>query len=104
MFHGWADGTTRFRVEAMSGRSFAALDAAGKDDPRIRARVDQFVVGTPLSFFDLEADPGERANRIADPARRGEIDRLAGLLVAHMEWTKDPQLEAFRTALGKLPR
>jgi N-sulfoglucosamine sulfohydrolase len=104
MFHAWADGRTRFRVEAMNGRSYAALAAAGKDDPRVMARVDQFVVGTPLSFFDLEKDPDERTNRIADPVRRSEVERLAGLLLAHMERTKDPQLDAFRTALRRLPR
>jgi N-sulfoglucosamine sulfohydrolase len=104
MFHGWADGTTRFRVEAMSGRSFAALDAAGATDPRIRARVDQYLIGTPLSFFDLTSDPDERKNLIADPARRPEIDRLAGLLLAHMERTNDPQLGAFKQALAKLPK
>jgi N-sulfoglucosamine sulfohydrolase len=96
MFHGWADGTTRFRVEAMNGRSFTALDAAGKDDTRIRSRVDQFLIGTQLSFFDLGKDPDERVNLIGDPKRRAEIERLAGLLLAHMERTKDPQLDAFR--------
>jgi hypothetical protein len=70
MFHGWADGETRFRVEAMNGRSFAALAAAAKTDARIKPRVDQFVVGVPLSFFDLEKDPDERTNRVADPQYR----------------------------------
>jgi N-sulfoglucosamine sulfohydrolase len=104
MFHAWADGTTHFRVEAMSGRSYAALAAAGMTDPRIKARVDQFVVGTPLAFYDLTTDPDERQNLIADPSRRPEIDRLADLLLAHMEKTKDPQLDAFRKALARLPK
>ena len=104
LFHGWSDGETRFRVEAMNGRTFAALAAAAKDDERIRARVDQFVVGTPLSFFDLAKDPDERTSRIADAQYRAEVERLAGLLAAHMERTKDPQLEAFRKALKQLSR
>lgn len=104
MFHRWADGTTTFRVEAMNGRSYAALVAAGKDDARIKARVDQFVTGTPLSFFDLEKDADERKNLIADPKWRTELDRLAKLLLAHMERTKDPQLGPFKRALVTLPR
>lgn len=100
MFHAWADGTTRFRVEAMSGRSYNALAEAARTDPRIKARVEQFVAGTPLSFFDLTKDPDERANRIADPAYRAEIDRLAKLLLAHMERTNDPQFDGVRAALG----
>jgi N-sulfoglucosamine sulfohydrolase len=104
MFHGWADGETRFRVEAMNGRSFAGLAAAGQGDPRIQARVNQFVVGTPLSFFDLKQDPDERTNRIADRDRWAEVDRLVGLLLTHMERTKDPQLEAFRNAWRKRPQ
>src|SRR5205807_2321033 len=74
--------------------------AAAKSDARIRARVDQLVVGVRLSFFDLEKDPDERVNRITDPAYRAEADRLAKLLLAHMERTNDPQLASFRAALG----
>jgi N-sulfoglucosamine sulfohydrolase len=102
MFHGWADGETRFRVEAMSGRSYNALAAAAKSDARIKARVDQFVVGVPLSLFDLEKDPDERTNRVADPQYRADVDRLAKLLLEHMERTADPQLDAFRKALAAL--
>jgi N-sulfoglucosamine sulfohydrolase len=103
MFHAWADGETRFRVEAMSGRSFNALAAAATSDARIKGRVDQLVVGVPLSLFDLERDPDERANRVADPQYRADLDRLAKLLLAHLERTADPQVDAFRKAFGALP-
>lgn len=101
MFHGWADGTTRFRVEAMSGRSYNALAEAAKSDARIKSRVDQFIVGTPLSLFDLASDPDERTNRIDDPKYRDDLDRLAKRLQAHMERTNDPQLANFKAALAK---
>src|SRR5262245_22113301 len=77
LFHAWADGTTRFRVEAMSGLSYSALAEAAKTDPRIKARVEQFVVGTPLSFFDLQKDRDERTNLLDDPSYRRDIDRLS---------------------------
>ena len=99
-FHAWSDGKKAFRVEAMSGLSYRALAAAAQTDPRIKARVDQYITGTPLSFFNLENDPDERKNLIDDPQSRPEIERLQALLLAHMERTDDPQLEAFRKAVG----
>lgn len=104
MFHAWSDGTTRLKVEAMSGLSYNALAAAAKSDARIDARLAQYIVGTPLAFFDIEADPDERANRIGDPRWRAEAERLAGLLDKHMEATSDPQLAAFRQALARWRR
>jgi N-sulfoglucosamine sulfohydrolase len=101
MFHAWADGSTRFRVEAMSGLTFNALAEAATRDPRIKARVDQYTRGTPLAFFDLERDPDERDNRIADPRSRDEVTRLSELLLRHMERTDDPQLANFRAALSR---
>ena len=101
MFHAWSDGTTRFRVEAMSGLSFNALATAGQSDPRIAARVEQFTKGVPLMLFDLTKDPTERKNLIDDPAYRADRERLTKLLLAHMEKTNDPQLEAFRKATAK---
>jgi N-sulfoglucosamine sulfohydrolase len=104
LFHAWADGTTRFRVEAMSGLSYNALAEAARTDARIKARVEQYVVGTPLSFFDLAKDPDERTNLLDDPNYRKELDRLSDLLLRHLERTEDPQLANFRAALAKRKR
>ena len=101
MFHAWPNGTPHFRVEAMSGLSYAAMAEAAKTDARIKSRVEQLVVGVPLAFFAVQADADERTNLIDDPRHRAEIDRLAGLLLEHMERTQDPQLPAFRAALAK---
>lgn len=98
-FHAWPNGTPHFRVEAMSGLTFNALAKAGEADARIKARVQQLLVGSPEQFFDLRTDPDERVNLIADPKHRAEIARLRKLLLAHMEKTTDPQLENFRKVL-----
>jgi N-sulfoglucosamine sulfohydrolase len=103
-FHAWSDGTTRFKVEAMSGLSYNALAEAARTDAKIKSRVDQYIIGTPLAFYDLQADANERVNRIDEATFRPEFDRLAGLLIAHMERTEDPQLGAFRAALQKRQR
>ena len=101
MFHGWSDGTARFRVEAMSGLTWNALVAAADSSPQIAARVRQFQTGEPLMFFDLTADPSERHNLIADPAAAERIRHLGERLLQHMEQTQDPQTNAFRAAFAE---
>ena len=100
MFHAWSDGQARFRVDAMNGRTFKALEEAAKGDDRIKARVEQYVAGTPLALYDLERDPDERHNLINDPRYREDVKRLAELLRTHMERTSDPQREFFRTLVS----
>lgn len=100
IFHAWPDGSARFKVEAMSGLTYKALEAAGEKDPAIARRVRQLRVGEPLMFFDQKDADGERRNRIDQPAHAAEIRRLGALLLAHMERTGDPQTDAFRKALA----
>ncbi len=99
MFHAWPDGTPKFKVEAMNGLTFKALEKAGETDGRIGARVAQYRVGEPLMLFSQQNDPDERTNLIADPRYRAEAERLAGLLIEHMQRTGDPQLANFQRAL-----
>jgi N-sulfoglucosamine sulfohydrolase len=99
LFHAWSDGEQKFKVEAMSGLTFKALEKAGESDARIAARVAQYRVGQPLMFFDETADPDERQNLIEDPRQKNEIDRLAALLIDHMQRTNDPLLKDFQKAL-----
>ncbi|TXT22336.1 MAG: sulfatase [Planctomycetota bacterium] len=99
MFHAWVGGPDKFRVEAMSGLSFAAMNAA--TDEKIPARVKQLVEGEPLMLFDTSADPSERTNLIHDPQRTGEVAELSKKLLAHMQRTSDPQTAAFEAALVK---
>lgn len=98
MFHTWADGKTRFRVEAMSGITYEAMAEAAKTDGKIQTRVDQYIKGTPLAFYDRQTDPDERTNEITNPKYQQEIERLKKLLLAHMEKTNDPQTENFKKA------
>ncbi len=100
IFEPWADGRRRFRVEAMNGLTFPALAAAARHDAAVAARVRQYVFGTVLALYDLERDPDERHNVIDAPAYRHDVEHLAGLLLAHMERTGDPQLEPFRAAIA----
>ena len=83
----------------MSGITFAAMQEASKTDERIASRVKQLQVGEKLMFFNMGADPTERANLVQDPKLKPEIERLALLLLTHMEKTNDPQTAAFKQVL-----
>jgi N-sulfoglucosamine sulfohydrolase len=100
VFLGWSDGKTTFRAEAMTGLSYRAMARAAQRSAPIKARVEQYLKGTPLSFFDLEHDPDERTNLIDDVRYRPEIERLHALLLAHMERTGDPELTSYRRAVA----
>jgi len=100
MFHACPDGNAKFRVEAMSGITFKAIEAAGQTDERIAGRVKQLRVGEPPAFFNEQTDSGERGNLVSDSHYRAEVERLASLLLAHMEKTEDPQTANFKKALA----
>jgi N-sulfoglucosamine sulfohydrolase len=101
MFHAWVGGKAKFRVEAMSGLSFAAMDAS--KDPVVKRRVKQLLEGETLMFFDTAADPSERNNLVSDPKQAPEIAALAAKLLDHMKRTGDPQTEAFEAAIARFP-
>lgn len=101
MFHAWVGGPHPFRVEALSGLSFAAMNAS--DDERIQARVKQLVVGEALMLFDTAADPAERTNRIHDPRYASEAAALSQKLLQEMRRTGDPLAEDFAALLPHSP-
>ena len=96
MFHAWVGGPDKFRVEAMSGLSFAAMKASA--DPKVQARVKQLVEGEPLMLFDTAADPTERKNLVRDPKYASDLTELGKKLLAHMKRTEDPQTKPFEAA------
>ena len=98
MFHAWVGGPNNFRVEAMSGLSFAAMNAS--TDSKIQSRVKQLVEGEKLMLFDTAADPSERTNLIHDPKYATDIAELSRKLLAHMQQTNDPQTTAFEAAIA----
>jgi N-sulfoglucosamine sulfohydrolase len=58
VFTPWSDGKLQFRIESMQGMTYPAMAKAAETDPKIKARVEQFIMGTPLAFYDLHEDPG----------------------------------------------
>jgi N-sulfoglucosamine sulfohydrolase len=97
----WSDGKNRlFGIDSMGGLSLKAMEAAAETNPRIKKRVDQYVLGYPMAFYDLEKDPDQRENEIANPAYRAEIKRLQIILMDYMVKTNDPQLDNYKTLLA----
>jgi N-sulfoglucosamine sulfohydrolase len=97
----WSDGRNRLHgIDSMSGHSFKAMEAAAQSDPKIRKRVEQYVAGYPMAFYDLEKDPDQRENEINNPAYQVEIKRLQGMLMEYMVNTRDPQLSNYKTLLA----
>lgn len=102
IYSAWADGPRDFKVEAMSGLSFRALAEAAATDPKIAGRVTQLLKGIPVALYDLEKDPDERVNVIADPSYRTDAIKLISRLKYHMTRTTDPQLENFARVVETL--
>jgi N-sulfoglucosamine sulfohydrolase len=98
MFHAWVGGPNPFRVEAMSGLSFAAMNSS--TDPAIQQRVKQLVEGETLMLFDTDNDPTERNNLISDPKYASDLAELSHKLLSHMKNTDDPQATAFEKAIN----
>ncbi|AMV31452.1 Choline-sulfatase [Pirellula sp. SH-Sr6A] len=98
LFHAWPGGPNPFRVEAMSGLSFAAMNES--TDPNIRARVEQLVRGEPLMFFDTNKDPSERVNLLGDRAYAAEVKETSQKLLEQMRRSEDPLTDAFAKAAG----
>jgi len=48
---------------------------------------------TSIELYDLKADPWEQHNVAKEPAYQDELEHLRGLLIAHMEETRDPILK-----------
>jgi N-sulfoglucosamine sulfohydrolase len=95
IFNAWSDGKKSFKNESMGGLTFNAMREAAKNDSAIASRVEWFLHRRPEEFYDLEADPHERASKFDDAARRDEIARLKDLLAKQMKATNDPLLGEF---------
>ena len=96
IWNAWPDGKTRYKVEAMGGLSFTAMNEMAQHDSQMKERVNFWLYRVPEEFYDLEKDPTEHQNLINHPAYQAEIAKFKKLLLSHMEATEDPQTAKFR--------
>jgi N-sulfoglucosamine sulfohydrolase len=96
----WSDGERKLAVDSLTGLTFRAMVRAGESDPKIAERVRQCHFGIPISFYDKQADPGQRLNLIDAPEHAARIAHMRDALLAEMVRTKDPQLDNVRTMIA----
>jgi len=100
IYNAWSDGKTVFKNESQSGLTFRAMQAAGKDDPAVAARVKLFQYRVPEEFYDLQKDPDALKNLIDDPKVKPQIDVMRKALLDMMVRTQDPLLRTFKKHIG----
>ena len=100
IYNDWSDGQTRFRNEAQTGLTMAAMRRAAEHDPALAARVEHFLYRTPEELYDAVGDPAARHNLAGDPAHAEPLAALRADLSAWMERTEDPLLPRYRAFLA----
>ncbi|PHN07800.1 sulfatase family protein [Flavilitoribacter nigricans] len=91
----WADGQFHFTGDALSGRTFQAMNGAAASNPAIAERVELLRFRVKEEFYDFRNDPDGLQNLIHDPELQVEQERLKRLLHAEMKRSDDPLLSAF---------
>ncbi len=79
-----------------NGRSIRALKNAGKNDPKIKARYEFYMLRAREELYDWSTDPGSLINLAEDPAYAEVLNTAREGLHAYMESAKDPVKEDFR--------
>lgn len=101
IFNAWSDGTTEFRNEPMGGLAWKAMVAAAPSDKRIAERVDFFLHRAPEELYDIESDPCETKNLIADPKYKDQLAKMRAELLEMMASTRHPVLDRFKKHIGR---
>jgi len=101
IYNGWSDGKTVFKNESQNGRTFRAMQAAGKTDPKIAARVKLFQYRVKEEFFDYEDDPAALHNLIDDPKYQNVINEFRSRMHKRMQKLEDPLQEQFEKDVKK---
>ncbi|MFK7770040.1 MAG: sulfatase [Mariniblastus sp.] len=101
IWNGWADGKKKFSNESMSGRTYAAMAKAARDDPAIAERVRFYVHRCSEELYDYTADPDALNNQIDSPDMKQALEDGRSKLRAHMRQTSDPQLEPYKAYLQR---
>lgn len=95
IWNGWANGKTKFSNESMSGRTFAAMAEAAKNDPTIAVRVSHYLYRCPEELFDYERDPDALNNLIDDLKAKPNLKASRSILLEHMKKTDDPEFKDY---------
>lgn len=94
IFNAFSDGKFEYKNNN-EGRTFKAMQEAGKSDPAVQQRVDMFRHRVVQEFYDLRKDPGCTNNLIDSAEHQGLIKDYQKRLREWMVETNDHCLAAF---------
>ena len=94
IFNAFSDGKFSYKNNN-EGLTFKAMQAKGKTDPEVQARVDMFRHRVVEEFYDLKADPGCTKNLIDSPEHTELVAAYQKHLRAWMVESGDHNIKAF---------
>jgi N-sulfoglucosamine sulfohydrolase len=103
IFNGWSDGQMAYQAEPMSGLTFRAMQEAARTQKPVADRVEMLVHRVPEEFYDFQADPDALHNLAAEPRYKDQVRQMRTDVLAWMEKTQDPLVEAYRKHLAAKP-
>ncbi|MBE3095788.1 MAG: sulfatase [Planctomycetes bacterium] len=103
IFNAWSDGKTTYQAEPMSGLAFKAMKQAAAAEKPVADRVEMLLHRVPEEFYDFEADPDALRNLAGDPRYKDNVRQMRADLLAWMERTADPLIDAYRKYLVEKP-
>ncbi|HUU31044.1 MAG TPA: sulfatase-like hydrolase/transferase, partial [Phycisphaerae bacterium] len=103
IFNGWSDGRTTYQAEPMHGLTFKAMQQAAAVEKPLADRVEMLLHRVPEEFYDFQADPDALHNLAGDAKYKNEVKQMRADLVAWMERTADPLMDAYRKHLFDRP-
>jgi N-sulfoglucosamine sulfohydrolase len=99
VWNGWANDKTKFSNESMSGRTFAAMKKAAKNQPAIAKRVRHYLYRCPEELYDYAGDPDALDNHVGAPDAKHKLSNARASVLSHMQRTNDPQFENYQAFL-----
>jgi N-sulfoglucosamine sulfohydrolase len=103
IYNAWSDGKTAYQAEPMGGLAFKAMKEAAAAEKPVADRVEMLLHRVPEEFYDFQADPDALHNLAGDAKYKDEVKRMRADLLAWMELTADPLVDAYRKHLSDRP-
>ena len=96
IYNAWSDGKAAYVVESSDSPTVKAMRLSAATQKAMAERVELLDHRVPEELYDLQADPDALHNLIADGAHKEQAAKMRQYLLAWMESTADPLLEAYR--------
>jgi N-sulfoglucosamine sulfohydrolase len=85
-----------------NGVTIRAMKEAGKDDPEIRKRLENYLLRAPEEFYDWSKDPGSHRNLAYDPEYKQHLGNARLGLLEYMRKAEDPLINDFQRLIEQM--